>query len=199
MKLLLAEDQSMLRDAMTQLLLMEDVVDEVYQAKDGMEALDIMEKQVIDVAILDIEMPRLNGLATLEQIKRKWATKVIIVTTFKRLGYFQKALQNDVDAYVLKDRSIAELMTTIHKVLKGQKDYSPELIEGFVTKTSPLSRQEMLVLDLLSQGKTNKEIAQEMYLSNGTVRNYVSSIFNKLGVSSRIEAMTKAKENGWFI
>lgn len=199
MKLLLAEDQSMLRDAMTQLLLMEDVVDEVYQAKDGMEALDIMEKQVIDVAILDIEMPRLNGLATLEQIKRKWATKVIIVTTFKRPGYFQKALQNDVDAYVLKDRSIAELMTTIHKVLKGQKDYSPELIEGFVTKSSPLSRQEMLVLDLLSQGKTNKEIAQEMYLSNGTVRNYVSSIFNKLGVSSRIEAMTKAKENGWFI
>ncbi|MDG3141575.1 response regulator transcription factor [Streptococcus suis] len=199
MKLLLAEDQSMLRDAMTQLLLMEDVVDEVYQAKDGMEALDIMEKQVIDVAILDIEMPRLNGLATLEQIKRKWATKVIIVTTFKRPGYFQKALQNDVDAYVLKDRSIAELMTTIHKVLKGQKDYSPELIEGFVTKTSPLSRQEMLVLDLLSQGKTNKEIAQEMYLSNGTVRNYVSSIFNKLGVSSRIEAMTKAKENSWFI
>lgn len=199
MKLLLAEDQSMLRDAMTQLLLMEDVVDEVYQAKDGMEALDIMEKQVIDVAILDIEMPRLNGLAVLEQIKKEWDTKVVIVTTFKRPGYFQKALQNDVDAYVLKDRSIAELMTTIHKVLKGQKDYSPELIEGFVTKSSPLSRQEMLVLDLLSQGKTNKEIAQEMYLSNGTVRNYVSSIFNKLGVSSRIEAMTKAKENGWFI
>lgn len=199
MKLLLAEDQSMLRDAMTQLLLMEDVVDEVYQAKDGMEALDIMEKQVIDVAILDIEMPRLNGLAVLEQIKKEWDTKVVIVTTFKRPGYFQKALQNDVDAYVLKDRSIAELMTTIHKVLKGQKDYSPELIEGFVTKSSPLSRQEMLVLDLLSQGKTNKDIAQEMYLSNGTVRNYVSSIFNKLGVSSRIEAMTKAKENGWFI
>lgn len=199
MKLLLAEDQSMLRDAMTQLLLMEDVVDEVYQAKDGMEALDIMEKQVIDVAILDIEMPRLNGLAVLEQIKKEWDTKVVIVTTFKRPGYFQKALQNDVDAYVLKDRSIAELMTTIHKVLKGQKDYSPELIEGFVTKSSPLSRQEMLVLDLISQGKTNKDIAQEMYLSNGTVRNYVSSIFNKLGVSSRIEAMTKAKENGWFI
>lgn len=199
MKILLAEDQSMLRDAMTQLLLMEDDVDAVYEAKDGIEALALMKNHVIDVAILDIEMPRLNGLAVLEQIKKEWDTKVVIVTTFKRPGYFQKALQNDVDAYVLKDRSIAELMTTIHKVLKGQKDYSPELIEGFVTKSSPLSRQEMLVLDLLSQGKTNKEIAQEMYLSNGTVRNYVSSIFNKLGVSSRIEAMTKAKENGWFI
>lgn len=199
MKILLAEDQSMLRDAMTQLLLMEDDVDAVYEAKDGIEALTLIKNHVIDVAILDIEMPRLNGLAVLEQIKKEWDTKVVIVTTFKRPGYFQKALQNDVDAYVLKDRSIAELMTTIHKVLKGQKDYSPELIEGFVTKSSPLSRQEMLVLDLLSQGKTNKEIAQEMYLSNGTVRNYVSSIFNKLGVSSRIEAMTKAKENGWFI
>lgn len=199
MKILLAEDQSMLRDAMTQLLLMEDDVDAVYEAKDGIEALALMKNHVIDVAILDIEMPRLNGLAVLEQIKKEWDTKVVIVTTFKRPGYFQKALQNDVDAYVLKDRSIAELMTTIHKVLKGQKDYSPELIEGFVTKSSPLSLQEMLVLDLLSQGKTNKEIAQEMYLSNGTVRNYVSSIFNKLGVSSRIEAMTKAKENGWFI
>lgn len=199
MRLLLAEDQSMLRDAMTQLLLMEEDVDKVYEAKDGIEALALMENHVIDVAILDIEMPRLNGLAVLEEIKKSWETKVVIVTTFKRPGYFQKALQHDVDAYVLKDRSISELMMTIHKVLKGQKDYSPELIEGLVTNDSPLSRQEMLVLELLSQGKTNKEIAQEMYLSNGTVRNYVSSIFNKLGVSSRIEAMTKAKEKGWFI
>ena len=198
MRLLIAEDQSMLRDAMKQLLLMEDDVDAVFEARDGLEALELLRKELIDVAILDIEMPKMTGLEVLVKARQEVSAKIVIVTTFKRTGYFQKALDHEVDAYVLKDRSTAELMATIHKVLKGQKDYSPELMEGIFHNDNPLSTQEIRVLKLVSQGKSNKEIAQEMFLSNGTVRNYVSSIFNKLSVNSRIEAMSKAKEKGWI-
>ena len=107
MRLLIAEDQSMLRDAMATLLLMEDTIDEVLQAKNGKEAMDILTSSSVDVAILDIEMPEASGLDVLEFIRNKSIScKVIIVTTFKRAGYFERAIKNNVDAYVLKDRSI---------------------------------------------------------------------------------------------
>ena len=117
MKLLIAEDQSMLRDALCQLLLMEDDVDEILQAKDGAEAIGILQIEKVDVAILDVEMPKQSGLDVLEWIRAHQDIKVIIVTTFKRAGYFQRAVKAGVDAYVLKDRSIDELMVTIHAVL----------------------------------------------------------------------------------
>ena len=111
MRLLIAEDQSMLRDAMATLLLMEETIDEVLQATNGKEAMDILDGSSVDVAILDIEMPEATGLDVLEFIRNKGIScKVIIVTTFKRAGYFERAIKNNVDAYVLKDRSIDELM-----------------------------------------------------------------------------------------
>ena len=124
MKLLIAEDQSMLRDAMAKLLLMEEKVDEVFQAENGKVAMDLILKHNIDVAILDIEMPEATGLDTLEFIREKNIdTKVVIVTTFKRIGYFERAIKSNVDAYVLKDRSIEELMNTIENILAGHKAY----------------------------------------------------------------------------
>ena len=145
MKLLIAEDQSMLRDAMAKLLLMEDKVDEVFQAENGKAAMDLILKHNIDVAILDIEMPEATGLDTLEFIREKNIdTKVVIVTTFKRVGYFERAIKSNVDAYVLKDRSIEELMTTIENVLAGHKEYSPELMENIFMNHNPLSKQETL-------------------------------------------------------
>ena len=143
MKLLIAEDQSMLRDAMAKLLLMEDKVDEVFQAENGKAAMDLILKHNIDVAILDIEMPEATGLDTLEFIREKNIdTKVIIVTTFKRVGYFERAIKSNIDAYVLKDRSIEELMNTIENVLAGHKEYSPELMENIFMNHNPLSKQE---------------------------------------------------------
>lgn len=199
MKLLVAEDQSMLRDAMCQLLLMEDGVEEIFQASDGQEAIDLLESQSIDVAILDVEMPKKTGLDVLEWVREyKKDTKVIIVTTFKRVGYFQRAISAKVDAYVLKDRSISELMLTVETVLKGGKEYSPELMDNLINDTNPLSSQEMNLLALIAQGKSSKEIADILFLSNGTVRNYTSSIFNKLGVSNRVEAIQKAKSKDWL-
>lgn len=199
MRLLIAEDQSMLRDAMATLLLMEDSIDEVLQAKNGKEAMDILVDSSIDVAILDIEMPETTGLDVLEFIRNKGIScKVIIVTTFKRAGYFERAIKNNVDAYVLKDRSIDELMKTINNVLAGNKEYSPELMENIFTNHNPLSNQEKILLAKVKEGLSNKEISSELYLSEGTIRNYISNILTKLNCKNRTEAVKKATEEGWI-
>ncbi|MCO4619718.1 two-component response regulator [Streptococcus infantarius subsp. infantarius] len=198
MKLLVAEDQSMLRDALCQLLLMEDDVDEILQASDGEQAIGILKTESPDVAILDVEMPKKSGLDVLEWIREHKDLKVIIVTTFKRVGYFERAVKAGVDAYVLKDRSISELMSTIHTVLAGKKEYSPELMESMISQDNPLSPQEKRILQLISLGKSNQDIADTLYLSNGTVRNYISSIFNKLSANNRVEAARIAKDKGWL-
>lgn len=198
MRLLIAEDQSMLRDAMATLLLMEDSIDEVLQAKNGKEAIDILVDSSIDVAILDIEMPEATGLDVLEFIRNKGIScKIIIVTTFKRSGYFERAIKNNVDAYVLKDRSIDELMKTINNVLAGNKEYSPELMENIFTNHNPLSNQEKILLAKVKEGLSNKEISSELYLSEGTIRNYISNILTKLNCKNRTEAVKKATEEGW--
>lgn len=199
MRLLIAEDQSMLRDAMATLLLMEDSIDEVLQAKNGKEAMDILEGSSVDVAILDIEMPEATGLDVLEFIRNKSIScKVIIVTTFKRAGYFERAIKNNVDAYVLKDRSIDELMKTINNVLAGNKEYSPELMENIFTNHNPLSNQEKILLVKVKEGLSNKEISSELFLSEGTIRNYISNILTKLNCKNRTEAVKKATEEGWI-
>lgn len=199
MRLLIAEDQSMLRDAMATLLLMEDSIDDVLQAKNGKEAMDILVDSSIDVAILDIEMPEATGLDVLEFIRNKGIScKVIIVTTFKRSGYFERAIKNNVDAYVLKDRSIDELMKTINNVLAGNKEYSPELMENIFTNHNPLSNQEKILLAKVKEGLSNKEISSELYLSEGTIRNYISNILTKLNCKNRTEAVKKATEEGWI-
>ena len=199
MRLLIAEDQSMLRDAMATLLLMEDSIDEVLQAKNGKEAMDILVDSSIDVAILDIEMPEATGLDVLEFIRNKGIScKVIIVTTFKRSGYFERAIKNNVDAYVLKDRSIDELMKTINNVLAGNKEYSPELMENIFANHNPLSNQEKILLAKVKEGLSNKEISSELYLSEGTIRNYISNILTKLNYKNRTEAVKKATEEGWI-
>lgn len=199
MKILLAEDQSMLRDALSQLLQLQPDVTSVFQAADGREAMELLKTNPVDVAILDVEMPYQTGLDVLEWVKEHQpAVKVIIVTTFKRPGYFERAVKADVDAYVLKERSIADLMKTIHTVLAGQKEYSPELMEVLMTHKNPLSHQELLVLEAAATGLSNKEIAEKLYLSNGTIRNYMSTILTKLAADNRTEAVRIAQDQGWI-
>lgn len=199
MRLLIAEDQSMLRDAMATLLLMENSIDEVLQAKNGKEAIEILVSSSIDVAILDIEMPEATGLDVLKFIRiNSINCKVIIVTTFKRAGYFERAIKNNVDAYVLKDRSIDELMKTINNVLGGNKEYSPELMENIFNSHNPLTNQEKIILLKIKEGLPNKEIANELFLSEGTIRNYISNILTKLNCKNRTEAVKKSTEEGWL-
>lgn len=199
MKLLIAEDQSMLRDAMATLLSMGDSVENVLQAKNGKEAIDLISTNDIDVAILDVEMPEATGLDVLEYIRsNNIDCKVIIVTTFKRMGYFERAIKNNVDAYVLKDRSIDELMKTINNVLAGHKEYSPELMDNIFNNHNPLTNQEKIILLKIKEGLPNKEIANELFLSEGTIRNYISNILTKLNCKNRTEAVKKSTEEGWL-
>lgn len=199
MKVLVAEDQSMLRDAMCQLLTFQPDVGTVLQAKNGQEAIEFLQKESVDIAILDVEMPIKTGLEVLEWIRAgKLLTKVVIVTTFKRPGYFERAVKAGVDAHVLKERSIADLMETLHTVLDGRKEYSPELMEVVMTHPNPLTNQEIVILKEVAQGLSNQEIADQLYLSNGTVRNYMTNILTKLNASNRTEAANIAKESGWL-
>ena len=199
MRLLVAEDQSMLRDALCQLLLLQEDVEEVLQAGDGQEAIRLLENHPVDIAILDIEMPIKTGLEVLEWAKSQQPQrKVVIVTTFKRSGYFERALKAGVDAYVLKERRITDLMATLHTVLAGQKEYSPELMEEILTHPNPLSSQEQAVLKEVAKGVSNQEIADRLFLSNGTIRNYMSAILTKLNAENRTEAAKIAQEKGWL-
>ena len=199
MRLLVAEDQSMLRDALCQLLLLQKDVEEVLQAGDGQDAIQLLENQSVDIAILDVEMPIRTGLEVLEWAKsHQPQLKVVIVTTFKRPGYFERALKAGVDAYVLKERRITDLMGTLHTVLAGQKEYSPELMETILTHPNPLSSQEQAVLREVAKGASNQEIADHLYLSHGTIRNYMSAILTKLNAENRTEAAKIAQEKGWL-
>lgn len=199
MRLLVAEDQSMLRDALCQLLLLQEDVEEVLQAGDGQDAIQLLESQSVDIAILDVEMPIRTGLEVLEWAKsHQPQLKVVIVTTFKWPGYFERALKAGVDAYVLKERRITDLMGTLHTVLAGQKEYSPELMETILTHPNPLSSQEQAVLREVAKGASNQEIADHLYLSNGTIRNYMSAILTKLNAENRTEAAKIAQEKGWL-
>lgn len=197
MKLLLAEDQSMLREAMVKLLTISGKFSEVIGVADGAAAVKALNES-FDAAVLDIEMPGMTGLQVLEFIRSQQLTcKVIIVTTFKRPGYFEKALNLSVDAYVLKERSVDELIETIDKVMKGQKEYSPELLPMMLTK-NPLTDKEQEILQLIGKGLSSKEISGQLFLSDGTVRNYTSLIIDKLGADNRINAWHIAMDLGFI-
>lgn len=197
MKLLHAEDQSMLREAMKKLLMISGDFDEIISVSNGAEAIEVLDHS-FDVALLDIEMPEKSGLEVLEYIReQKLNIKVIIVTTFKRPGYFERAINLDVDAYVLKERSVDELIETIDSVMKGKKEYSPELMPMMLSK-NPLTDKEQEILMLIGDGLTSKEISQKLFLSDGTVRNYTSIILEKLGADNRVIAWKMAKELGFI-
>ncbi|MBO3064362.1 response regulator [Staphylococcus shinii] len=197
--IVLAEDQTMLREAMVQLINLNDNIEVVASTGNGKQALAYIESEKPNVAILDIEMPGLTGLEILSHIRNKQLdVKVIIVTTFKRPGYFESAVSNDVDAYVLKERSIEELVTTVYKVLNDEKEYSESLMTTIFNERNPLTPKEQLVLKEIGKGHSSKEIAINLFLSDGTIRNYTSIIIDKLEAENRYDAWHIAKHKGWI-
>ena len=184
---------------MVQLIEFNDQMNVIEDCGNGVDAFDFIEKYHPDIAILDIEMPGLTGLEVLVKIKEfKLDTKVIIVTTFKRPGYFEKAVANDVDAYVLKERSVEDLIQTIQNVMKGEKEYSTSLMTTLFKESNPLTHKEQVVLREIGNNLSSKEIAEKLYLSDGTVRNYTSNIIDKLNADNRFNAWKQAKEKGWI-
>ena len=198
-RIVLAEDQGMLLGALGSLLSMEDDIEVVGMAKNGEEAVQLVNEQKPDVCIMDIEMPVMTGLDAAESLKDS-SCKIIILTTFARSGYFERARKAGVRGYLLKDSPIEELVSSIRTIMDGRRIYAPELVDiAFDDENeNPLTERESQVLQLVAKGKTTKEIAGELYLTPGTVRNYISTILDKLGVGNRIEAISRFKEKGWF-
>lgn len=198
-RIVIAEDQGMLLGAMKSLLNMEDDMEVVGIAKNGEEAVDLVNNLKPDICIMDIEMPVMTGLDAAEQLQSNQDCKIIILTTFARPGYFERARKAGVRGYLLKDSPIEELVNSIRVIMDGRRIYAPELVDFVYEDDSenPLTERESQVLELVAEGKTTKEIASELFLSAGTVRNYISTILDKLGVGNRIEAISRFKEKGW--
>lgn len=197
-KIVIAEDQRMLLGALASLIDLEDDMQVVGKASNGEEALQLVAEHNPDICIMDIEMPIKSGLEAAEELKGS-SCKVIILTTFARAGYFERAMKAGVCGYMLKDSPSEELATSIRSVMEGKRIYDSELMdEAYSGGDNPLTEREQEVLGLVADGKNTKEIANELFLSTGTVRNYISTILEKLGVSNRIEAITRFKEKGWF-
>ncbi|PIC63545.1 DNA-binding response regulator [Sporosarcina sp. P13] len=200
-RIVIAEDQRMMLGALGSLLNLEEDMEVVGMAKNGQEAVDLVKSLAPDICIMDIEMPIKTGLDAAEELQ-DLDCQIIILTTFARAGYFERARNAGVKGYLLKDNPIEELVRSIHSIIKGGRIYAPELIDLAFDmkeeKKNPLTEREAEVLKLVSEGKTTKQIAAELFLSPGTVRNYVSTILDKLGVRNRIEAISMFQEKGWF-
>lgn len=199
-RIIIAEDQGMMLGALSSLLNMEGDFEVVGRANNGQEAVSLVKELEPDICVMDIEMPIKTGLDAAEELKGKHC-KVIVLTTFARIGYFDRARKAGVRGYLLKDSPIEELVEAIRIVMDGRRIYAPELVDTIYDddiKENPLTSRESEVLHLVSEGKTTKEIAVQLYLSHGTVRNYISIILEKLNVSNRIEAISRFKEKGWF-
>ncbi|WP_163099221.1 response regulator transcription factor [Peribacillus alkalitolerans] len=196
-RIVIAEDQRMLLGALGSLLSLEDDMEVVGKAGNGEEAVSLVHRLKPDICIMDIEMPIKTGLDAAEEIQGL-GCKVIILTTFARSGYFQRALKAGVNAYLLKDSPSEELASSIRSVMAGKRIYAPELVDDVYAEENPLTEREKEVLVLVADGKNTKEIADELSIKTGTVRNYISTILDKLEVGNRIEAITRIKEKGWF-
>lgn len=198
-RVLIAEDQSLLRGALATLLDLEDDIEVVGSACDGMEALSLLAKKDIDVLVTDIEMPSLTGIELAERVRKEYQSiRVLIVTTFARPGYLQRAMSAGVKGYVLKDAPSEELADAVRSVAAGKVCVSNDLTEAAWVAPDPLNDRERQILRLAEAGKTNKEIGVSLNLSSGTVRNYLAEATQKLGVANRIEAFRIARENGWL-
>lgn len=198
-KLVVAEDQALLRGALGSLLNLEPDMEVIASASDGREALETVRREQPDVLVTDIEMPNLTGLDVADALRTEGArTKVLIVTTFARPGYLQRALQAGVLGYVLKDSPSEDLADAVRKVAAGQRAVAAELAESAWSLPVTLTARERDILRLVEEGRTNKEIARILTLSPGTVRNYLAEAASKLGAANRIEAFQIARENGWL-
>lgn len=199
-KLYLSEDQQMMNNALAMLLALEDNFTVIGSATDGTTALADIIKLKPDVAILDIEMPGKTGLEVADALQQKAPkTKVIILTTFARAKYFKQALAANVSGYLLKDSPSETLVSAINTILQGNTVFDPKLVASVLhTVKNPLTKREQEILAALKIAPTTKELAQHFYLSEGTIRNYISAILSKTATHSRMEAYQLALKKHWI-
>ena len=198
-RILLAEDQAMVRGALSALLNLETDIDVWGTAGDGETAWRELQRLKPDVLVTDIEMPGLSGLELAQRIQRhELPTRVVIVTTFARAGFLRRALEAGVSGYLLKDAPAEDLAEALRKVHRRGRAIDPQLALDAWSDADPLNDRERQVLRFAGEGMSAGEIAAQLRLSQGTVRNYLSEAIGKLGVGNRIEAYRLARQKGWL-
>ena len=207
MKILLAEDQAMVRGALSALLTLTDDAElgqvEVTEAEDGAQAMALLKQHSYDLLLSDIEMPQHTGLELAQWLQEYQAgstdrTKIIILTTFGRAGYIKRALSAGVEGFLLKDAPTESLLCAIKQVMSGKKVIDPELAISAIGDIDPLNDKERKALRLASEGLTTSDIAAQLFIAEGTLRNYLSEAISKLNATNRIDAARIAKQKGWL-
>jgi two-component system, NarL family, response regulator DesR len=198
-RVVIAEDQGMVLGALAALLEIEGDIAVVARSRNGKEALHAVLEQKPDVLITDIEMPEMTGLDVAAEIqRRRTGTRVIILTTFARAGYLRRALEAGASGSLLKNMRAEELAEAVRRVQQGLRVIDPELATEAWAEPDPLTDRERQVLRLAGDGKAGVDIASELGLSEGTVRNYLSEAISKLGANNRVEAARMARTKGWL-
>lgn len=198
-KILIAEDQAMVRGALSALLSLEDDIEVVAEAANGQEALALTQQIDIDILLTDIEMPLMTGIELAEKLATtKPELKTIIMTTFSRAGYIKRALKCGVMGFILKEADSEELVEAVKNVSEGKKVFNAELALTALDDNDPLSEKERKALKLASDGLKTAEIAEQLFLSQGTIRNYLSEAIAKLNATNRVDAARIARQKGWL-
>ena len=198
-RVVLAEDQGMVLGALAALLEIEGDIKVTAKARNGKEALEAVLTHKPDVFITDIEMPLMSGLDVAAELKRRrTGTRVVIVTTFARAGYLRRALEAGANGYLLKDMRAEELAEAVRRVHQGLRVIHPELATEAWGEMDPLTDRERQVLRLAGEGMSSGDIAAELSLSEGTVRNYLSEAISMMGAGNRVEAARMARVKGWL-
>jgi two-component system response regulator DesR len=197
---LLAEDQAMVRGAIAALLHLEGDIEIVAETSRGDEVVSAALQSVPDVALLDVEMPDSDGLGAAAALREKLPScRVVILTTFGRAGYLKRAMENGAAGFPLKDAPSSELAKAIHRVMQGERVVDPDLAAVALSAgDNPLTEREREVLAASEGGATIEDVAAKLYLSEGTVRNYLSAAIKKLGTRNRVEAARLAEKRGWL-
>ena len=199
-RVLLAEDQAMVRGALSALLSLEDDIEIVAEVSRGDEVLPAARDTLPDVALLDIEMPGGDGLAAAALLhERSPSCLVVILTTFGRSGYLRRAMESGAVGFLLKDAPASQLAEAIRRATTGERVVDPALAAAALSEgDNPLTEREREVLAASEDGATIEDIAASLYLSEGTVRNYLSTAIKKLGARNRVEAARLAEKKGWL-
>jgi DNA-binding NarL/FixJ family response regulator len=207
----IVEDQELIRSSLQIVLNMEEDIDVLLLAENGKVAIQELEQTEVDVILMDIHMPIMNGIDATKEIKKKWPhTKVLILTTFQQMDYVIDALNSGAEGYLLKAIDTKELIAGIKMIHKGgsllPQDLAKQLFTQFLKSDSlpkkenkvdyGLSSRELDVLECLSNGLSNRDIAEKLFLSEGTVKNYISTIYAKLDVPNRMTALKKIRDEG---
>ena len=199
-RVLIAEDQAMVREALAALLELEPDIEVVAQVGRGDEVLAAARAAQPDVALLDIEMPGASGLEATERLRADLPQiRVLILTTFGRPGYLRRAFDAGASGFLLKDAPAAQLASAVRRAVTGERVVDPDLaVAALGAGDNPLTAREREVLDRARDGGTIAEIAGDLHLSPGTARNHLSSVMQKLGAASRLDAIRAAEDKGWL-